>query len=305
MEKKNQRSSAPKLVPALVAVIVVLAVFSAVSYASGWFGLRELVVQEEKELSAPVLPLQETEEKPVPLPPVRADMISLSGYRESPESRALTEWQAFLDSYDPDGTILGKVGNGPTGVTVPYAKYYLIYTQEMADRLESIAAKYGLMLHTAMYVLNADGLTDFVGREFLAENHIRSGGYAYENGTFSTDGEAELAGHGRISYQLRREVKGTLGDVLLNITDVDTYQTWQYETACGEWVMLALGPSKALIFADYPECFLTVNVLAGTETPAEDLFSAGALDSAELEALADSMDFSVLKTVILPEGEDA
>lgn len=40
---------------------------------------------------------------------------------------------------------------------------------------------------------------------------------------------------------------------------------WQYLSAGGKPVLLALGPSKALNFADLEECFITVNVLAGNE----------------------------------------
>ena len=32
--------------------------------------------------------------------------LSLQGYSESPEQQAMLEWQAFTDTYDPDGTLL-------------------------------------------------------------------------------------------------------------------------------------------------------------------------------------------------------
>lgn len=40
------------------------------------------------------------------------DRISLSGYQESPEAKALAEWQAFCAGYDTDGKILSALGNG-------------------------------------------------------------------------------------------------------------------------------------------------------------------------------------------------
>jgi len=296
MEQKKGGRRRPKTT-LLAAVLVLLAGFSTVGYASGWFGLRELVVQKKTELTAPA-PQQGQEDAPLQERPAQtADLISLSGYVSSPESLALAQWQAFLDSYDRDGAILDKIGNSPTGVTAPYANFYTVYTQEMAEKLEHIANQYGLALHTVMDIVTGKELEERVGGSFLMEGHDKNAAYIYENGTFQTDGAAVLEGHGAVSYQLRREVKGTLGDVLLNITDVDTYEDWQYETQRGEWVMLALGPAKALIFADYPDCFITVNVLAGTDAPAGDVFSDGALNRAELESLADGIDFSVLKIV--------
>ena len=55
--------------------------------------------------------------------------------------------------------------------------------------------------------------------------------------------------------------------------------------ACGETVLLALGPGKALILAESEQSFTVVNVMAGTEAN----FAADAL-----EALADDIDFSLL-----------
>ena len=37
-------------------------------------------------------------------------MIGLSGYMNTPEGQALSEWSAFLNQYDPDGTIASSLG---------------------------------------------------------------------------------------------------------------------------------------------------------------------------------------------------
>jgi len=108
-----------------------------------------------------------------------------------------------------------------------------------------------------------------------------------------------VAGYGQVDYQLRRTVKGVFDEVSLNVVDVSGYSQWQYETASGETVLLALGPGKALVLGDYPDCFIAVNVLAGTNP--DDPLWPGNLDREDLEALADGIDFTVLKDVRKPE----
>lgn len=69
---------------------------------------------------------------------------------------------------------------------------------------------------------------------------------------------------------------------------------WSYTTESGVPVTLALAPRKALIIADLPDSFVTINVLAGTETPTDDIFSHGPFDAEHLERFADSFDYTVL-----------
>ena len=61
-------------------------------------------------------------------------------------------------------------------------------------------------------------------------------------------------------------------------------------------VTLALAPHKARVIADLPDSFVTINVLAGTETAASDIFSNGPLTAVDLERFADS--FGTIRTVI-------
>lgn len=72
----------------------------------------------------------------------------------------------------------------------------------------------------------------------------------------------------------------------LNVGDVSAYAEWQYRTACGVAVSLALGPDKALVLAGLEDSFVTLNVLAGTDQ---------GLTADALEAFADGFDFSLLQ----------
>ena len=92
-------------------------------------------------------------------------------------------------------------------------------------------------------------------------------------------------------------MKGTLDTVLLNITNAEAYEQWEYESASGVPVLLALGQNQSLILADLDGSFVAVNVLGGTATPepgTEDEFAPSPMTAERLQALADSIDFSIL-----------
>lgn len=271
----------------LAAVVCLLAALSTVAVAADLFGLRSLLLGRQN-VTMPVDPA--TGDQPVET----VDVISLSGYVDTAESRALAEWQAFLSGYDVAGAAQAADKN-PGALEEKY-NLYQVYNREMADKLDEIVKKYDLALHTNMAVLMPEEWSTVAGQFTLAGNTAYSG-YIYEDGTFAYDGDAELPGYGLVDYQFRRSVKGSFNEVILNVGDVSQYQEWVYETGCGQAVTLALGRDKGLIIADLGDSFVTVNVLAGTETDPDDVFSSGPFFQADLEALADSFDFTVLTPV--------
>lgn len=288
LQRKSRRKPMGKrlLVPA--AVVCLLAVFSTVAVANSWFGLRDLELKEDVTVTEP-----DGTESMVTLP---TGSISLQGYSETPEKMAMEEWKEFLNHYDADGEILSSIGNSPTGLEEEYL-FYLVYTQEMADKLEEILAKYDLKKHTNMLdIYPKEELCAQVGGDFLGENRAYST-YLYEDGTFKFDGQTDLPEYGLLDYQFMRCVRGSFTDIMLNVGDVASYREWTYSTACGIPVTLALGSSKALVIADLPDCFVTINVLAGTETSEYDIFSSGPFMAQDLERFADSFDFSLLTPV--------
>jgi hypothetical protein len=128
-----------------------------------------------------------------------------------------------------------------------------------------------------------------VGGQFWTDCCDVESAYIYENGTFQYDSTCNEYG---LDYQFRRSVKGTFEEVDLNIGIASDYEEWQYMTSSGEPLLLALGPSKALIFADDDSCFIAVNVLEGTED---------GMSKETLEKFADSFDYGILKNVIVPD----
>lgn len=278
----------------LAAVIALAAALSGLAVAANFFGLRDTLLPEKGSVYV-------TDENGVVVPGEYEykDFISLSGYMDTPESQALAEWRTFLESYDQDGAIIHEIGNNPTGFEERYGNY-LVYTQEMADKLEEIIARYDLKLHDSMEVVLPSVWPLAAGGNFLRENNTAWSGYIYENGTFRYDGEAFLEGYGVIEYQFSRAVQGSFDDVSLNIGDLSDFQEWGYQTADGTMVTLGLGArNRSLIIADLEDSFILVNVLTGQG--GDDTFSSGSIGRAELEALADSFDYTVLTPVKVPD----
>ncbi len=284
----KKRTFRPRGLRILAAVLIIILALTATALAADWFGLRDLLLPQQVEVMPPI-----TEENPEQTP-YKADAISLAGYAGTPESLATVQWQTFLQDYLSTHDLSG-LGNSVFAPDTAYNNYQ-VYTQEMADALDEITAAHGLKLHTdVLLALDAAGLCAQVGGDFLGEN--RGGGYIYEDGTFLFEGTLEIPEYGKLDYQLQRCVKGTFTDILLVIKDVDKWQEWSYVTNGGTAVTLALSANRGLLLLDLEDSFVTINVLSGTE--GDDIFSSGPIGPAEIEALADSMDFSLL-TPALP-----
>lgn len=278
---------------AIAAALIVALAIGAAAVTTGSGKLHDLILKStpapevtsgQSEQEAPSVEAEPHKTGSYDPLPAGVDMISLQGYADSPEYKAMQEWSQFEHEYDLDGSILAKVGNDPTPWDEKYNyNGYLIYSQEMADKLDEIAEKYGLVLHSGGHSwAGIDEIRAMVG-DF--SDIKRLSGYRYSDGTFEFDSCVGFDSCGEVWFQFHRSVKGVLDTVSLNVFDASQYVQWEYETACGETVLLALGPDKALIFSDSEKSFLVVNVLSGS--------SQGVTQEA-LERFADRFDFSML-----------
>lgn len=280
--RRGRRRRLTGRVLVLAAVLCALTVLSAAAVAVNLWGLGDLLLPRRETVGVldgdGFAAAGQTRE---------ADTIGLSGYLDAPESRALAEWQAFLADYDPDGAILGSVGNQIDGALwEAYPCYPAVYTWEMGEKLEEIAEAYGLTLHSRQAAVETrEDWIALAGGDFLGDS-APSPGWMYEDGTFHFDGDGYAPAYGVVDFQFDRMVKGGFNDVTLNVGDVSAYAEWQYRTACGVAVSLALGPDKALVLAGLEDSFVTLNVLAGTDQ---------GLTADALEAFADGFDFSLLQ----------
>ena len=268
----------------LAAALGLIVAFGSVAYATGWFGLRSAVMYHDN--GNPDQPYGNT------------DVMSLQGLAGSPEFEANARWQAFYDSYDPDGAILASIGNSDTGLGPRYDAYPC-YTREMADTLDAIAEESGLELLSGLTLYGAAELPDWM-RNTLPQScgafdHCIYDAYSFDNGSFKTEGAflfCDAQWPYETNYQFVCNRKGYLSVSYLAIGDADDYTQWAYETASGVTVTLALGPDKALIIADLPDAYLVVNVLdvrVGDVQRGEVTLPAGIL-----EAMADAFRFDQL-----------
>ena len=250
------------------------------AYAIYNWRLQDLVLHSSTENETEITESQSYD----PLPE-GVDIISLQGYTGSPEYKAMLAWSEFQKGYDRDGEILAAVGNDPTPWDEKYNyNGYGIYSQEMADKLDAIAAEYGLTLHSGgvHFTTSMAEMYERFGNFCAAEDYY---GYYFDDGTFQCD-----CVYDGLSFQIRRCMKGTMDAVSLNVDDAEQYEQWEYQTASGVTVLLARGSNKALIVADLPGSFVVVNIIDSLQPlPGESIFS-----TQKVEALADSIDFSVL-----------
>ena len=266
----------------LAAALVLVLAFATVTYATDLFGLRSAILYHQNGNTGE--------------PYDNTDVLSLQGLADSPEAMANMRWQNFYNSYDPDGMILASIGNGDTGLDARY-NAYPCYTQEMADELDAIADEYGLtLLNSPTLYSVSDALPERIAnvlpKSCEAYDHVFDGGYVYDSGSFMAEGTFTFS-DGRwpypVSYQLVCNEKGYLSVSYLPIGNVEEYTQWEYETACGIPVMLAMGPDKALIIADLPDAYLVVNVLNVRQGDVET--GEATMPGEVLEAIADSFAF--------------
>ena len=229
------------------------------------FGIKDLVLDEDSEI-----PLFVT--------------ISLQGWPDSAEYMAAAEWRVFQDGYDKDGSILWGMSDQTTRLE-PVFEAYGAYTQEMAEKVAEIAAKYGLSLFEMpmhFYQSNEHLFQAANTGDFLGSAHGVSG-YIFGSGTFQFDGVASIDGIA-INYQFRNSQKGTFDNVFSSFYDIDDYEEKLYETICGTTVVIAIGPVHSMIIADLRNSFVCISIP----------FSEASAQT--LEAFADSINFTALES---------
>ena len=269
-----------RTVTLLVAVLCLIFACGATAVAVNLFGLRDLIINPEAEVGF------EGDRETV-------ELISMQGYNDSPEARAAGEWQEFYAAYVPTVELDDNIFAPGTAYN-----HYGVYDQTMADKLDEITAKYGLTLYDHMTDLSDEAaLNEAMGGTFLSGACTFFWGYCYDDGTMQFEGDCSVTDN-TVDFQFRRSQKGSFSDVVLNIGHAADYDQWQYTTQSGVTVMLALGNQQSLIFADLPECFVCVNVLAGTDGGL--LYDDLCITKADLELLADCMDWTLCGGTVTP-----
>ena len=271
-----------------VAVVAALGASAYAGFKGGLAGLSfgksstEYPVVEDGQDSG-------TEGSQMPLPEV--ELISLQGYADSPEYNATAEWLRFEDSYDRDWQIMyaydaecKRTGEDPFG-----EKYgtYGVYSQEMADKVDEITAKYNLELHTGFDDCNEQIFKAKYGKVF--PEAFSGVGYMYDDGTFQMDSLCN-----GINFQIRRCMRGYFDTVYLNIGNAENYEEYEYKTKSGITVTISEGKAgqfqnKWIVTANLNDSFVSLNILPWDYDGNEKVYTKD-----QIEQLADQIDFSAL-----------
>lgn len=258
----------------LVAILCMLTIFATAAVAAKLLSLRATLID-------------------TPDPEIISG-INLSGFTDSNEYKAAAEWITFAESYDPDGTMLAQADpEGPDDIVLD-EKYapYPVYNQEMADKLDAIAAKYGLTLHGSPVPEKFEALVanliinDYTEFSDKAHNTMLAG-HMYDEGSFGYDGIFD-ASFGRLSvyYQFLCSVKGVFDPIFLNIGDIEDYQEQVIVTKSGVELVAAISGYKSVLIGEFDSCFVTINVMGGADE---------GITFDDLEDLANTFDFSVIE----------
>ena len=286
METKGRKKHKILTLPLVAALVLVLGAGAAFG-AAYLHSLNDAVMDENVEIQNPIT--HETRD---------ARFMSLQGFAESPEYEAAKEWYEFNEGYDTDEKILDQVGNDPTPWDDKYGAY-LVYSQEMADKLDEICEKYDLKLHEGQpKIAEAREIEKLFGN--ISSDDTASG-YYFDDGTFQLENiDYELDGVGPMEYEFRRTMKGIFDDVTLTISNEDEFEQWEYETSCGETVLLAKAADYGLIIYENDDCFVVAHVNPTVEAGnmSEEEFEKACQEEAEkrmtkeaLEKMADAFDY--------------
>lgn len=218
------------------------------------------------------------------------EFISLQGYPDSPEYQATAEWLAFESGYDCDRKIMDEhdAEMRRTGVD-PFEEYncYLVWSQEMVDKINEITAKYDLKLHTNITDCDEKDVNEMCGEVF--SDGFTGAGYMYEDGTFNLDSEFN-----GIYFQIGRCMRGYFDTTYLNVGNAGDYEEYEYTTKSGITVTIShgkggMGMDKWIVTANLKDSFVSLNTI-----PFDYDGNLKEYTKADIEALVDSIDFTKL-----------
>ena len=304
---KEKRSSKKKFVTVLIAAAMVSALGIS-AYAAFKGGLEGVSFGDPTDpsgtttterIEVPVGPDGQATDGGYAYEPPMNHLISLQGYSDTNEFKASKEWREFEDGYDKDWKIVDaydkeckKTGKDPFEEKYPG---YGIYSKEMADKVDELCKKYNLKLRGKFIDghSNPEDPTDTSIRENelkemfgdIWDDKIHGVGYCYENGTFSLDADYE-----KVSFQIRRVIKGTFDTVYLNVGDISQYKQSTYKTKSGIEVSIALLDRSGVVLANTPKGFVAINLC-----PNEDEFGKPLTYTlAQIEEFVDHINFDKL-----------
>lgn len=285
-KNKNKRHVSSRTAIVLAAALVLLLSFGAVASAAGWFRVEDAVIGSlDVGGDSPVTIAQRWSED-------GADAICTVGVKGSAEYEATKEWFEYYWGDDYESSAKGEE------VWDEVCNQYGAFTDGAIIKLKGISARYGLKLLDSREISSfaeLQVLYHAAGCDGLLKSEADHGdwhsGYYYENGSFKLEGEVSLAeGYDKpICYQLMNNQKGYLPNgAYLNIGAWENCEQWDYTTAEGVTVTIVHSENRDIVLANLENSVVAINIVDFEE------YESGR-NRADMEAFADSFDFTVIK----------
>ena len=234
---------------------------------------------------------------------VKRSEIAMQGTAEDNSQKAAQEWLEFTRSYDKDHKIL--MASDDFEAPAEYDAYN-VYSQEMMDKVDEIAEKYGLKLAGRAVSVN-DYAWDVVQEALGIDSPLRQNTQVeqtYRHCTFFESGNYGMSFVGTIAdgaFPIEVTVfyhdKAYLSTSSISIKDADNAQQWTYTLKDGTPVLIVVVEDKnqsannwAYIFCDREDAMLTVRM-------SYDYFPGDGtrkvMSREEIEQMVELVDFSV------------
>lgn len=223
----------------LLVAAILISLFTATAYALGWFGLSaRRMTPDLPEVTSSALSDADAETMARIRDTHRHSYVSLGGVTGSPEYSAAAEWLSWRANHEEEMAAT-QLEKGETYYAwrdlersftesdeeLSVARLYGCWDRASLDKLYQIAEAHGLKLHTQ--------------RTKLWDNRIFSDLCTYENGSSKREGAAEVDGK-MTFYLVYTELPGYLPAEELTTSLTDEYTEWEYTTANGETVNIAI-----------------------------------------------------------------
>lgn len=266
----------------LVAAVIVLAL-SAAAVAVYQYGFRDAVMED--------VPRQVMGEENMET----RDILSLNGFRDSPEYQAFLEWTTWDETWRQENLDLLSESNWFKDQGVDdsyyetdetYALIYQAYSREQADKLDEIMEKYGLTLHAAREPFYTEAqLCAMLGIDDLFDERFEVlGDYLFNDGTFKAYACVDLNGE-ELDVTVFNAVKGSITMISGGIPE--DYEEWSYVTDSGVEVVFAANETQAMMIAGLQGSYVTASFTT-------ELLPENTLTREMLESLADGINLAAL-----------
>lgn len=291
MKRKNVKTV---VIAAVIALMVIMMGCAVVALNLNAMKLGDVVIEGRTYQDAAGTQITEPDE-------VRT-AISLQGFNNSPGQLAAQEWLAFRESYDQDHKLVTEADNSGYEAPDEYDAYD-VYTQEMIDKVDEIAGKYGLKLAGESAVAQAyqnDIMFDALGIEQLhhldADVEVEYGsGSFYECGDFYADFWVSLTGENAdwpndTLVSMRYCDKEYMNTLYFTASEANSQEQWNYTTADGTEILIVMGTESAWMFCDREDAFISVSIDVRCSANGTDMEY---MTKQDVEMVADVIDFSV------------